>query len=459
RDWVSQPKSNGYEALHCTVMSQTGNWIEVQIRSERMDAIAERGIAAHWSYKKQGVDSGVRTVEQEMDHWLDMVRDVLENPDANALKFLDKFHESLLGSEIYVFTPKGESKTLPKGATALDFAYYIHSQVGNHAIAAKVNMKLVPLSYELKNGDQIEIITAESQKPQREWLDFLKTGKARSIVVERIKDDIEATLKKGQDILEKELARYGVKPQSRVLRKLIEAYNMNNKDELYTKISAGIIKLDNLESILKKNTINKNVMYWSLQFLRSNKEKKVDDPALYEDDDDDFTFGGSSPKDELKAKMGKNKEYILEENAAEKTLSYTTADCCHPIPGDNVVGFIEADGTVIVHKKSCPNAIERASKEGENIVNAKWSKHTVMSHLARVRLWGMDRLGILNDVTKSVSKDLSINLRRVNVETHDGVFEGFLDCYVHHIEDLENMMSVLRQIKGVESVTRVDIKE
>ena len=459
RDWVSQPKSNGYEALHCTVMSQTGNWIEVQIRSERMDAIAERGIAAHWSYKKQGVDSGVRTVEQEMDHWLDMVRDVLENPDANALKFLDKFHESLLGSEIYVFTPKGESKTLPKGATALDFAYYIHSQVGNHAIAAKVNMKLVPLSYVLKNGDQIEIITAESQKPQREWLDFLKTGKARSIVVERIKDDIEATLKKGQDILEKELARYGVKPQSRVLRKLIEAYNMNNKDELYTKISAGIIKLDNLESILKKNTINKNVMYWSLQFLRSNKEKKVDDPALYEDDDDDFTFGGSSPKDELKAKMGKNKEYILEENAAEKTLSYTTADCCHPIPGDNVVGFIEADGTVIVHKKSCPNAIERASKEGENIVNAKWSKHTVMSHLARVRLWGMDRLGILNDVTKSVSKDLSINLRRVNVETHDGVFEGFLDCYVHHIEDLENMMSVLRQIKGVESVTRVDIKE
>jgi GTP pyrophosphokinase len=200
-------------------------------------------------------------------------------------------------------------------------------------------------------------------------------------------------------------------------------------------------------------------MYWSLQFLRNNKEKKVDDPALYEDDDDDFTFGGSSPKDELKAKMGKNKEYILEENAAEKTLSYTTADCCHPIPGDNVVGFMEADGTVIVHKKSCPNAIERASKEGENIVNAKWSKHTVMSHLARVRLWGMDRLGILNDVTKSVSKDLSINLRRVNVETHDGVFEGFLDCYVHHIEDLENMMSVLRQIKGVESVTRVDIKE
>jgi GTP pyrophosphokinase len=236
---------------------------------------------------------------------------------------------------------------------------------------------------------------------------------------------------------------------------------MTNKDELYTKISAGIIKLDNLESILKKNTLNKNVMYWTLKFLKSNKDddSKNDDPALYEDDDDDFTFGGSSPKENKLAKMGKNRDYILEENAAEKTLSYTTADCCHPIPGDNVVGFMEADGTVIVHKKTCPVAIERASKEGKDIVNAKWSKHTVMSHLARVRVWGMDRLGILNDLTRSISQDLNINLRKVNVETHDGVFEGFLDCYVHNIEDLENMMNVLRTIKGIESVTRVDIKE
>lgn len=459
RDWVSQPKSNGYEALHCTVMSNTGNWIEVQIRSERMDAIAERGIAAHWTYKQQGIDNDSQGVEQKMDHWLDMVRDVLENPDANALKFLDKFHESLLGSEIYVFTPKGQSKTLPKGATALDFAYYIHSQVGNHAIAAKVNMKLVPLSQVLKNGDQVEIITAESQRPQREWLDFLKTGKARNIVFDHIKESIAATLKKGQEILEEELAKYGIKPHNRVLKKLIEAYNMNNKDELYTKVSAGIIKLDNLESILKKNTLNKNVMYWTLQFLKSSKESKLNDPALYEDDDDDFTFGGSSPKETKEVKMGKNKDYILEENAAEKTLSYTTADCCHPIPGDNVVGFMESDGSVIVHKKTCPHAIERAAKEGEKIVNAKWSKHTVMSHLARVRLWGMDRLGILNDVTKSISKELNINLRKVNVETHDGVFEGFLDCYVHHTEDLDNMMSVLKKIKGIESVTRVDITE
>lgn len=460
RDWVTQPKSNGYEALHCTVMSPMGNWVEIQIRSERMNAIAERGIAAHWSYKKQQSDPCSPSNEGEMDRWLDMVREVLENPDANALKFLDKFHESLLGSEIYVFTPRGESKALPKGSTALDFAYYIHTEIGNKAIAAKVNMKLVPLSYVLKNGDQVEILTAESQKPQKEWLDFLKTSKAKGIVYDHIKDAIAASLKKGQDILEGELAKYGIKPHNRVIKKLLEAYNMNNKDELYNKISAGIIKLDNLESILKKNTLNKNVMYWTLKFLKSNKDKGgVDDPALYEDDDDDFTFGTGTPKENNKVKMGKNRDYVLEENAMEKTLSYSVAECCHPIPGDNVVGFMESDGSVVIHKKSCPIAVSRASKEGEKIVNARWSKHTVMSHLARVRLWGMDRLGILNDVTKAISKELNINLRKVNVETHDGVFEGYLDCYVHHIEDLNKMMSILKTIKGIESVSRVDIKE
>ncbi len=462
RDWVTKPKSNGYEALHCTVMSPMGNWVEVQIRSERMNAIAERGIAAHWSYKQQGYGSNGNSTEQEMDHWLDMVRDVLENPDANALKFLDKFHESLLGSEIYVFTPKGESRTLPKGATALDFAYNIHSEIGNKAIAAKVNMKLVPLSRVLQNGDQIEIITAENQKPQREWLDFLKTGKARSIVYEHIREAIEASLSKGQETLEIELAKYGVKPHNRVLKKLLEAYNMRTKDELYNKIAVGIIKLDNLESILKHNTQSKNVMYWTLQLFKSNKGKESG--YKDEDDDDDFTFDDASslqkrnqsnPKD----KLPKGKEYILEENIVDHTLSYKTAECCHPIPGDNVVGFMEEDGSVIIHKKTCPNAISRASKEGEKIINAKWSRHNVLSHLARIRLWGMDRLGILNDVTKSISLDLNINLRKVNVETHDGVFEGFLDCYVHNIEDLEKIMSILRTIKGIESVTRVDIKE
>lgn len=461
RDWVTKPKSNGYEALHCTVMSPIGNWVEIQIRSERMNAIAEKGVAAHWTYKNQDATGTANSSsDKEMDHWLDMVRDVLQNPDVNALEFLDRFHDSLLDSEIFVFTPKGESKSLPKGATALDFAYNIHSEIGNKAIAAKVNLKLVPLSKVLRNGDQVEIITAESQKPQREWLEFLKTGKARAIVYDAIKDQIQSSIINGRQILEKELSKFGVKLQNRVIKKLLEEFKINGKDELYNKISAGIIKLDDLEAILKKNKQSKNVMYWTLQLFKSNKDKEEPDDVEDDDSDDDSS---ESPKHSASAesikKMDKNRDYMLEENPVEHTLSYRTADCCYPIPGDNVIGFIQDDGSVIVHKKTCPNAIDLASKEGERIVNAKWSKHTVLSSLARIRILGVDRIGILNEVTKYITLVLNINIRKVLIETHDGIFEGFIDCYVHSTEDLENLIGHLRKIKGVESVTRVDIKE
>ncbi|MBR7156949.1 MAG: bifunctional (p)ppGpp synthetase/guanosine-3',5'-bis(diphosphate) 3'-pyrophosphohydrolase, partial [Bacteroidales bacterium] len=234
RDWVGRPKSNGYEALHCTLMSNVGNWMEVQIRSRRMDEIAERGLAAHWSYK------GINKSESELDNWLNMVREVLENPDVSALEFIDKFHNELLSAEIYVFTPKGESKKLPKGSTALDFAFYIHSAVGSRAIAAKVNLKLVPLSQKLRNGDQVEIITAETQIPKREWLEFVTTSKAKNIIYDALKSDIKNNIKEGQIALDKALAQLGVTPQTRVFKKLLLAYNLNNKDELYTKIGAGL---------------------------------------------------------------------------------------------------------------------------------------------------------------------------------------------------------------------------
>jgi GTP diphosphokinase / guanosine-3',5'-bis(diphosphate) 3'-diphosphatase len=453
RDWVTKPKSNGYEALHCTVMSPIGNWVEIQIRSERMNAIAEKGVAAHWMYKKQDA-SGTTSNDNEMDHWLDMVRDVLNNPDVNALEFLDRFHDSLLDSEIYVFTPKGESKSLPKGSTALDLAYSIHSEIGNKAIAAKINLKLAPLSTVLRNGDQVEIITAESQKPKREWLDFLKTGKARSIVYDAIRDEIQATLVKGREILEKELAKYGVKLQNRVIKKLLEAFKMNNKDELYNKIAVGLINLDDLENILKKNKQSKNVIYWTLQLFKNKKEDGEDEEDEEKSDNELSTEGSSS-----KLKINKNRDYILSENPLEHTLSYITADCCYPIPGDNVVGFMEDDGSVIIHKKTCPHAIDLASKYGDRIVNAKWSKHTVLSSLARIRILGVDRIGILNEVTKYITLVLNINIRKVLIETHDGIFEGFIDCYVHSIEDLDLLIKHLKVIKGIESVTRVDIKE
>ncbi len=441
RDWVSVPKSNGYEALHCTLMSQNGNWVEVQIRSERMNQIAEKGVAAHWSYK------GVNKSETELDNWLAMVRGVLENPDVSALEFLDKFHEGLLASEIYVFTPKGDSKSLPKWATALDFAYYIHSKIGNRAIAAKVNHRLVPLSHELKNGDQIEIITAEAQKPQREWLDYAHTPKAKEIIYDALKADIDDAISKGQHILGTELGKLGVKVQNRVIRKLLIEYNLNNKDELYNKIATGVVKLNDLDKILRKNNENKFVKYWKLQFFSSKEE----------DDDTDESIENEI-RNEKKPAIDKKKDYLLKENY-DNTLTYKVAECCNPIPGDAIVGFVDEHNNVIVHKKVCPKAISLATIQGEKIVNAKWTKHTFLSFLARITLRGIDRMGIVTEITQFITLDLNVNIRKIHFETHDGIFDGYIDLYVHDAQDLEMIMKRIMQVKGVESVTRTDIKK
>ncbi|MBE6225726.1 MAG: bifunctional (p)ppGpp synthetase/guanosine-3',5'-bis(diphosphate) 3'-pyrophosphohydrolase [Bacteroidales bacterium] len=442
RDWVGRPKSNGYEALHCTLMSTLGNWMEVQIRSRRMDEIAERGLAAHWSYK------GVQKNESELDNWLNMVREVLENPDVSALEFLDKFHASLLSSEIYVFTPTGESKKLQKGATALDFAYYIHSKIGERAIAAKVNLKLVPLSHVLQNGDQVEIITAETQKPKREWLDFVTTTKAKRLIYDSLKADIKNAIKEGQNALDQALAKLGVTPQNRVFKKLLLEYNLNNKDELYNKIGTGLIDLSELEKVLKKNNENKFVKFWNLQFFFGNSDKEKDDQE-----------GDDTQNESKRPKVDKKKDYLLEENPLDKTLSYKAAECCNPIPGDPIIGFLDDNNEVVIHKKVCPHAISLASRQGGKIVNAKWTKHTILSFLARIGLKGIDRIGIVNEITKYITLVLSVNIRKIHFETHDGIFEGYIDLYVHNTEDLEMIMKRMLKIKGVESATRTDIKE
>ncbi len=462
RDWVTRPKSNGYEALHCTVMSNGGGWVEVQIRSERMNEIAEKGIAAHWSYKQKGEETNS---EKEMDRWLDMVRDVLENPDADALNFLDKFHDTLLDQEIYVFTPKGESKALPKGSTALDFAYSIHSQIGNKAIAAKINYKLSPLSRVLRNGDQVEIITAESQKPQPEWLEFLKTGKARNYVYEALKDDVDDSIKSGRQMLEKELANYGVKLQKNVLKKLLIEYGVSTKEELYNKISTGVISLKELDKILRKNTENKNVIYWTLKLFRSNKNNNDDKDADGDLDEEDEMSNAEIRDRILRNRLDKNRDLILSERGKgegkdpDSPITYRIADCCYPIPGDAIVGFINDNGEVTVHKKTCPEAVNLASIHGDRIVNAKWSKNTIASFLARIKIFGTDRIGILNELTKVTTLALNINIRKVYIATHDSIFEGYIDCYVRSTEDLDNLMGHIRKIKGVESVNRIDIKE
>lgn len=444
RDWISTPKPNGYEALHCTVMGPSGSWVEVQIRSVRMNDIAEKGVAAHWAYKKGGKDNN----ENDMDKWFEVVREVLANPDVNALEFLDKFHAGLLIPEMYVFTPKGESRSIPKGATALDFAYSIHSEIGNKAIAAKVNLKLVPLSHVLKNGDQVEIITAESQRPQREWLQFVTTSKAKNLIYEYLKADARNSIRTGMKILEDKLAEMGIQLQARVINKLMTAYKTANKDELYGKIGTNIIDLKDLEKVLKKNSENKFVKYWNLSFSKITGNSQNDEKS---------GSGEKEGKKDSQSKIpDKKKDYLLEENPVDKTLSYRVADCCNPIPGDPVIGFIE-DGGVVVHKMNCPTATTLASMQGDKIVKAKWSKHTILSFLARINIRGIDRIGLLNDLTKCITLDYSVNIRKIFVETHDGIFEGYIDLYVHSTDDLNNLISNIKKIKSIVNVVRAEI--
>jgi (p)ppGpp synthetase, RelA/SpoT family len=455
RDWVTNPKPNGYEALHCTLMIKdddsnsitikNNNWFEVQIRTIRMNDIAEKGVAAHWSYK------GISHNENEVEKWLSKVRETLENPDANALQFLDEFRNEMLANDIYVFTPSGESKTLPNGATALDFAYNIHSQIGNKALAAKVNLKLVPLSYKLKNGDQVEIITADSQKPKREWLNFVSTPKSKTEIYEALKNDSDNAIQEGRTSLEKELAKLGITPQTRVLKKLMIAYAVSNKDELYSKIGTGLIDLTNLEKILKNNTENKLVKYWHLQFFDIFKNNNNSNTNKEQTE---------APEDDVQPdnKIDRKKDYILKENPVEKSLSYIVAECCNPIPGDEVIGFLTDDNKVIVHKKECEQARKLASTSGQRIINAKWTKHTVLSFLAGIELRGIDRIGIVNDITKYITLVLNVNIRKIVIETHDGIFEGYIELYVHNTEDLDVLIKRLQKIKGIDYVIRKEIK-
>ena len=366
RDWIKQPKNNGYEALHCTVMSKAGIWVEVQIRSRRMNDIAEKGIAAHWAYKREGI---VSESESEMDKWIAKVQEILMNPDVNALELLDIIHNDLTASEIFVFTPKGEQKSILKGATALDFAYMIHTHIGNKAIAAKVNLRLEPLSYVLRSGDQIEIITAQNENPKREWLDFLKTRKAINIVKEYF---------------------------DRLDRKNAAEAQANQKASSGSK--------------------------WSLPFFKP------------------------------KAKS----EYIINDRRNTDNR-FVIATCCHPIPGDPVIGFLSPDGVVTVHKKSCQVANTLAATSGDSIVVPKWEADEVNAFPARISVTGIDRVGLLNEITKYVSVIMKVNLRRLVFESQDSIFSGEMDLMVHEKSDLERLLKMLQKIDGIQKVIRKNL--
>jgi len=441
RDWVSTPKANGYEALHATVMGPKGNWVEVQIRSRRMDDIAERGFAAHWKYKHN------EDQESELDKWIKQIRELLEDPNSNALEFLDDFKLNLFASEIFIFTPKGEIKTLPSNSNALDFAYHIHSKIGHKAIGAKVNHKLVPLYYNLKSGDQVEIITSDKVQPRMEWLNRVNTAKAKSTIKTQLKGEIKNRLEIGKQLLEEKLLELKLKPSHRIFRKLLPNYEVTSKDELYSQIATGIINLEDLKKVLKKNTKNKWINYWGFSFIgKSILDELKDDSAETMED----------PTEPLLGPVKKNETIVLGESSTATDINYTIARCCKPIPGDDVIGFINDFNQVIIHKTKCIEAVKASASQVSRVTNVKWTSHKLYSFLVKIALAGTDRFGVYNDITTVITKQLNVNTRNINLESHDGIWEGTISLYVHDTKDLNNLIMNLGKIKGVNSVKRVE---
>jgi guanosine-3',5'-bis(diphosphate) 3'-pyrophosphohydrolase len=430
RDWVSRPKPNGYEALHVTVMGPDGKWVEVQIRSKRMDEIAERGYASHWKYK------GDESQESELDKWIKKIRLMLENPLEDPVEFLDEFKMNLFSSEIIVFTPKGLLISLPKGASALDFAYEIHTEVGNKAIGAKINYKLNPLSSTLMSGDQVEIITSEIAKPEKEWLAFVRTSKAKEAIKNTLKSETKDSIQNGMEILDSKLKEIGLTSTPEILKKLIPAKEVQNKEELFSGIGSGIINLDNLKKLLKKSPSNNVIKYWELKLIGSKKEKK--DIVVTQE------------------KIDSSIPFLLRENVENSEQSYEIAKCCNPIPGDEVTGYHSPEGAIIIHKPKCPFAIRIMSNEGNRIIAVKWAIHKLVSFLARISMTGIDRIGLVNEITNIISFELKVNMTRINITVEEGIFEGTIDLYIHHIKDLNNLILKISNINGIENVKRVE---
>ena len=406
RDWISHPKNNGYEALHCTLMSHAGVWIEVQIRSRRMDDIAEKGIAAHWAYKKDGY---ISENDSEMDKWLAKVQDILMSNDVSALELLDIIHKDLVSSEIVVFTPKGEQKSITNGATALDFAYMLHTHIGNKAIAAKVNMKLVPLSQTLKSGDQVEIITASSATPKIEWLQFAQTRYARNCIIDYFRNEKSSIAVKGEQIFEERLRLMGIKNGNETRRKFMTFCQIKEVEELYFRVGLGILGPEEFKNILQEN---------------------------------DFT-------------SGEKKKFVIKEESADK-IKYVLASCCNPIPGDSVIGFFADENTIVVHKKSCEQAERLASRYGNRCVVPQWNSAGEEFPI-RISLKGIDRVGLLNDITGLISKTLGINMRKLQLGVDHGIFEGYIELLVKDKHLLEDMLEALKKISGIQDVIRTDI--
>ena len=435
RDWVSHPKANGYQALHVTLMGNNGQWIEVQIRSERMNDVAEQGFAAHWKYK----DGGGSEDEGELDKWLRTIKEILDDPQPDAIDFLDTIKLNLFASEIFVFTPKGEIKTMPQNSTALDFAFSLHTDIGSHCIGAKVNHKLVPLSHKLQSGDQVEVLTSKSQRVQPEWEVFATTARARAKIAAILRKEQRNSQKEGETLLNEFFKKEELRLDDLLIDKLVKAHNMKNRDEFLIAIGNKKIVLGDLDKNALKEKQGTN---WK-KFLT-------------------FSFGGNKDNKEpieekpLQEKEKINTKQILKLTEENIQKNYIMAECCHPIPGDDILGYMDENDRIIIHKRQCPVAARLKSSYGNRILATEWDTHKELSFLVNIYIKGIDAMGLLNEVTQVISRQLNVNIRKLSIETTDGIFEGNIQLYVHDVDDVKTICNNLKQIQNIKQVTRVE---
>lgn len=432
RDWVSHPKANGYQALHVTLMGNNGQWIEVQIRSERMNDVAEQGFAAHWKYKEGGGSED----EGELEKWLKTIKEILDDPQPDAIDFLDTIKLNLFASEIFVFSPKGELKTMPQNSTALDFAFSLHTDIGSHCIGAKVNHKLVPLSHKLQSGDQVEILTSKSQRVQPQWEVFATTARARAKIAAILRKERKANQKIGEEILNEFLKKEEIRPEETVIEKLRKLHNAKNEEELLAAIGSKAIVLGEAD----KNEL---------------KEKQTSNWKKYLT----FSFGNNKEKQEEKEPQEKEKinpKQVLKLTEESLQKKYIMAECCHPIPGDDVLGYVDENDRIIIHKRQCPVAAKLKSSYGNRILATGWDTHKELSFLVYIYIKGIDSMGLLNEVTQVISRQLNVNIRKLTIETEDGIFEGKIQLWVHDVDDVKTICNNLKKIQNIKQVSRVE---
>lgn len=430
KDWISIPKANGYESLHTTVMSHSGQWVEVQIRTERMDDISERGYAAHWKYK--GNDTNTNA---PLDKWITQVRETLESGDKSAIEFLEDFRGNLFNEEVFVFTPKGDLKVLRKGATVLDFAFDIHTDIGKKCTAGKVNNQLVPISYTLRNGDQVEILTTKNQKPNEDWLRFVVTSKAKGRIKDLLKEENKTYITDGKEIVAKKLKILGLENTLETQNQLRAFFNKKDYNDLFYSFGKGHIQPDEIRRFKQIRDAR----------LRKQEENKInlDETALRDT---------KSFEKELKKAKGSDTLLIGDDM---QVIDYTLASCCNPIPGDDVFGFLTVNEGIKIHRNTCTNAQHLLSNYGNRVIKARWSSQAAMSFEVSIHLDGIDRMGMIQDISKVISSELNINMRSLSVDTKDGIFEGIIKLYVHDTKHLDTLMQQLESIEGMYQVYRM----